>query len=207
MRKWSSRNSSAMLRATLMPWARLASAPTCPPDSARNGDRGNRCASGSRTPDPLLAILRNRGEGAAEGSRRVAAATPVAAQPAAQPAALIASGKAKPGDDRFIALKARARPNSPPRPHRSPNRRQNRPRRPPSPRKWSSAAKYVVQVGAFSSESRANAAAKSVGGSVARAGKLWRVRVCPFASEADAQGALGKAKAKGFRDAVVQRDR
>jgi len=33
------------------------------------------------------------------------------------------------------------------------------------------------------------------------------VRVGPFASDADARGALGKVKAKGFRDAVVQRDR
>ena len=67
--------------------------------------------------------------------------------------------------------------------------------------------KYVVQVGAFSSESRANAAAKSVGGTISKAGNLWRVRIGPFGSDADARGALGTAKAKGFRDAVVQRDR
>ena len=67
--------------------------------------------------------------------------------------------------------------------------------------------KYVVQVGAFSAESRARAAAKSVGGYVAKAGNLWRVRVGPFASDAEARGAHGKVRAKGFRDAVVQRDR
>ena len=66
---------------------------------------------------------------------------------------------------------------------------------------------HFVQVGAFSSEANANAAAKSVGGSVAKAGNLWRVRMGPFAGEAEARGALGKAKAKGFRDAVVVRDR
>ena len=49
--------------------------------------------------------------------------------------------------------------------------------------------KYIVQVGAFSSESRANAAAKSVGGTVSKAGNLWRVRIGPFASDADARGA------------------
>ncbi|HEY0596829.1 SPOR domain-containing protein, partial [Sphingopyxis sp.] len=78
---------------------------------------------------------------------------------------------------------------------------------PAKPAQVTTGGKYIVQVGAFSSEARASAAAKSVGGSVAKAGKLWRVRVGPFASEADAQSALGKAKAKGFRDAVVQRDR
>lgn len=69
------------------------------------------------------------------------------------------------------------------------------------------AGKYIVQVGAFSSESRANAAAKTVDGTVSKAGTLWRVRIGPFASDVDARGALGKAKAKGFRDAVVQRER
>ena len=58
--------------------------------------------------------------------------------------------------------------------------------------------KYVVQVGAFSSESRANAAAKSVGGTVSKAGNLWRVRIGPFASEADAQGGLATAKDQGL---------
>ena len=64
-----------------------------------------------------------------------------------------------------------------------------------------------MQVGAYSAESRAGAAAKSVGGHVTKAGNLWRVRVGPFASDAEARGALDKVKAKGFRDAVVQRDR
>ena len=64
-----------------------------------------------------------------------------------------------------------------------------------------------MQVGAFSTESRANAAAKSVGGHVSKAGKLWRVRMGPFASDAEARSALATAKANGFRDALVQRDR
>lgn len=135
------------------------------------------------TPDSLLSILRTKLK-AMPVPKELAAAPPVEAQPAAP----IASGKAKPGDDRMAVdaaspAKSVAQPTTTAR------------------------GKYVVQVGAFSSESRANAAAKSVSGTVSKAGNLWRVRIGPFASDADARGALGTAKAKGFRDAVVQRDR
>lgn len=134
------------------------------------------------TPDSLLSILRTKLK-AMPVPKDVAAAPPVEAQPAAP----IASGKAKPGDDRLVVEKPK--PATPAK---------------PAP---AVAGKFVVQVGAFSSESRANAAAKSVGGTVSKAGNLYRVRIGPFASDADARGALGTAKAKGFRDAVVQRDR
>ncbi|MDO9367504.1 MAG: septal ring lytic transglycosylase RlpA family protein [Sphingopyxis sp.] len=133
------------------------------------------------TPESLLNILRSKAK---------ALPVPKSAAPIAdaQPAAPVASGKAKPGDDRFVV----EGPVTTPAPSK------------PAP---AVAGKYVVQVGAFSSEARANAAAKSVGGHVAKAGNLWRVRVGLFASETEARGALGTAKAKGFRDAVVQRDR
>jgi len=134
------------------------------------------------TPDSLLSILRTKLK-AMPVPKALAATPPVEAQPAVP----IASGKAKPGDDRLVVEKAK--PATPAK---------------PAP---AVAGKFVVQVGAFSSESRANAAAKSVGGTVSKAGNLWRVRIGPFASDADARGALGTAKAKGFRDAVVQRDR
>lgn len=148
------------------------------------------------TPGSLLAILRGKVKDLPIPKGVAAASAPVAAQPAAP----IASGKAKPGDDRFIV---EGPGTTKPAPAAKPAAK-------PAPAKPAQAVvggKYVVQVGAFSSEARANAAAKSVGGSVAKAGKLWRVRMGPFANDAEAQGALGKAKAKGFRDAVVQRDR
>lgn len=154
------------------------------------------------TPESLLSILRTKAKGLPVPKAAVGA-VPIAAQPAAP----IASGTAKPGDDRFVVegpgtTKAAPKPApaAKPAPASKPAATVTKP---------ASAAggKYVVQVGAFSSETRANAAAKSVGGHVAKAGNLWRVRVGPFASEAEASGALGKAKAKGFRDAVVQRDR
>ena len=134
------------------------------------------------TPDSLLSILRTKLK-AMPVPKELVVAPPVEAQPAAP----IASGKAKPGDDRLVVEKPK--PATPAK---------------PAP---AVAGKFVVQVGAFSSESRANAAAKSVGGTVSKAGNLWRVRIGPFASDADARGALGTARAKGFRDAVVQRDR
>lgn len=138
------------------------------------------------TPDSLLSILRTKLK-AVPMSKALAAVPPVEAQPAAP----IASASVKPGDDRLAVEKAE--------PATQPAATAK-----PAP---VVAGKYVVQVGAFSSESRADAAAKSVDGTVSKVGNLWRVRIGPFASDADARGALGKAKAKGFRDAVVQRDR
>ncbi len=65
--------------------------------------------------------------------------------------------------------------------------------------------KFVVQVGAFSNQANAKAAAAKTGGSASLAGKLWRVRMGPFASEADARAALAKAKSAGYSDARIQR--
>ena len=155
------------------------------------------------TPESLLAILRNKAKALPVPKAAVVAATPAAAQPAAP----IASGTAKPGDDRFVVEgpgttkpAPTPAPTAKPAPVAKPAAAAARPAA-------AVAGKYVVQVGAFSAESRANAAAKSVDGHVTKAGTLWRVRVGPFASDAEARGALGKVKAKGFRDAVVQRDR
>lgn len=138
------------------------------------------------TPDSLLSILRTKLK-AMPVPKAPTAAPPVETQPAAP----IASGTAKPGDDRLAIQKPKpaAKPATPAKPVPAVS------------------GKFVVQVGAFSSESRADAAAKSVGGTVSKAGNLWRVRIGPFASDAEARTALGTAKAKGFRDAVVQRDR
>ena len=153
------------------------------------------------TPESLLAILRNKVKGLPVPKAAVAAA-PVIAQPAAP----IASGKAKPGDDRFVIEGTGAiMPEAKPAPAAKPAAA----RKPASATTGQpvAAGKFVVQVGAFSAEGRANAAARSVGGHVTRAGNLWRVRVGPFANDAEARSALGKVRAKGFRDAVVQRDR
>ena len=155
------------------------------------------------TPESLLAILRTKAKALPVPKAAAVTVAPVGAQPAAP----IASGTAKPGDDRFVVdrretIKPAPEPASATKPtvvvKPAATAAKSRP---------AVAGKYAVQVGAFSAESRADAAAKSVGGYVTKAGSLWRVRVGPFASDAEARGALDKVKAKGFRDAVVQRER
>lgn len=167
---------------------------TNPPQAERAQLRAGRAVPERiATPDSLLAILRNKLK-----------TLPVPGRGAtAQPAAPAASGPQKPGDDRLEVKKpaavAPAKPASAAKPV---------PAKPaPAAKPASAAGSYFIQVGAFSSEDRANAAAKSVGGSVVKAGNLWRVRAGPFASDAEARGAIGQVKGKGFRDAVVVRDR
>jgi rare lipoprotein A len=65
--------------------------------------------------------------------------------------------------------------------------------------------KWAVQVAAFSTRDRANAAAAKLGGQVSPAGKLWRVQMGSFATQAQAQAALAKAHAAGYKDARIQR--
>lgn len=73
----------------------------------------------------------------------------------------------------------------------------------PAPRPVA-AGGYAVQVGAFSTRANAEKAAREVGGSVAPAGKFFRVRIAA-ASDAEAKAALGKAKRAGYADAHIQR--
>jgi rare lipoprotein A len=65
--------------------------------------------------------------------------------------------------------------------------------------------KWSVQVAAFSTRERAAVAATKLGGQVSQAGRLWRVQFGPFATQAEAQAALAKAKAAGYSDARIQR--
>lgn len=67
------------------------------------------------------------------------------------------------------------------------------------------AGDYFVQIGAFSSQARADAFARKAGAEVVSAGNLWRVRVGPYADEGSARAALGPLAAKGYRDARVTR--
>ncbi len=62
----------------------------------------------------------------------------------------------------------------------------------------------VVQIGAFSSEAKSNEIARKLGGGVAPAGKLFRVRMGPFTSRGQAEAALAKAKAAGYSEARIQ---
>lgn len=133
------------------------------------------------TPLSLLTILR------AKAKELPVPATAPAAAATIDPPPPVASAKAKPGDDRIDLGTSTAKPTTSAPPAKDGN--------------------ILVQVAAFSSEARAAATAKAVGGTVSQSGNLWRVRMGPFASEAEAQAALGRAKAKGFRDAMLLHDR
>lgn len=151
------------------------------------------------TPDSLLAILRNKLKSVSI-SRNAVESTPVTVQPAPP----VASGAAKPGDDRIAVGDGKSAPK---KPEAKPAPTKPAPATKAATKPAQAAGPYAVQVGAFSSETNASSAAKSVGGSIVKTGKLWRVRMGPFATDGDAKAALDKAKAKGFRDAAVIRDR
>jgi rare lipoprotein A len=68
------------------------------------------------------------------------------------------------------------------------------------------ASGYYVQVAAFGSKERASALAKSLGGSVASTGNLWRVRIGPYASANQAAQARDAVAARGYGDARVVRE-
>ena len=74
----------------------------------------------------------------------------------------------------------------------------------PAPAPAAQTGKFAVQVGAFSNQANATAAASKVGGSVSAAGKLWRVRMGPYATAAQAKAALAKARSAGYSDARIQ---
>lgn len=147
------------------------------------------------TPDSLLVILRNKLKALPAPKNAPTAAAPARPGPSARPAKPATPAPQPSGDDRFIVEGPGARPAPAPAPAPAPVAK-------PAP----AAEAYIVQVAAFSSEARARSVAKSAGGTVSRAGNLWRVRVGPFASQSDAQAALARVKGKGFRDAVVMRD-
>ena len=66
------------------------------------------------------------------------------------------------------------------------------------------AAPLIVQVGAFSSLDRAQALARRIGGTVATSGSVHRVRLGPFATEAEAQAAVTRVRSMGQPGAVIQ---
>ncbi|MEC3911274.1 septal ring lytic transglycosylase RlpA family protein [Sphingobium sp. CR2-8] len=62
---------------------------------------------------------------------------------------------------------------------------------------------YVVQVGAFSAQARAEALAKTLGARAEASGGLWRVRLGPYPTQQAAQGGVKAAAAKGFENARI----
>lgn len=169
-----------------------------PPESERAQLRaGLSVPERLETPDSLLSVL--RAKAATMTPPRGAAAVAV---PAPRPVPPTASRRddvdAPPSGDRFIVEGGgTSTARTAPRPV------------PTEPAAQSAAAMgdYVVQVAAFGNKSRADAAARKVGGTVVQAGSVWRVRLGPFEDEKGAQAALSNAKAKGYSEARIMRDR
>ena len=82
-----------------------------------------------------------------------------------------------------------------------------RPTPTPTPRPGVQAAqgRFVIRVGTYGNKANAEAAVKKTGGAASQSGKFWIVNIGPFASEAQAQTALAKAKRAGYSDARIQR--
>lgn len=60
---------------------------------------------------------------------------------------------------------------------------------------------YFIQVTAVSDRDRAGEIAEMVAGRIEPAGQLWRVRMGPYKSEADATSALAQVRSDGYQDA------
>ncbi len=67
----------------------------------------------------------------------------------------------------------------------------------------SSAGDFVVQAASFSSKANAQRMANKIGGFVEQSGRYYRVRQGPYASRGQAEAALAKLKAAGYRGAKV----
>ena len=150
------------------------------------------------TPPSLLAALRRNlkpGEASPTVASKPNKAKPVVAPTVPTAVANIAGAQFDPPD--AAPMKAKPKPSAVALP--APvvaNTRADAP---------SIASEYFVQIGAFSSQARADALAKKASGSVVSAGNIWRVRVGPYESEESARTALGPLAAKGYRDARVTR--
>lgn len=87
---------------------------------------------------------------------------------------------------------AKSRPSPPAKPAATPKPV------PPKPPIVEKSGRYIVQVATFSSQERADVAAKKLGAMISPSGALFRVRLGPFASEAAARAAVNMAAAKGY---------
>jgi rare lipoprotein A len=133
------------------------------------------------TPRSLVNVLQRKLD-AQEGVTRVAVQTAPDPAPEAKPA--------KPGPVKLT--KPAAKPQVEPKPDKK-------------PAALAAAGAFNVQVGSFASKANADAVASKLGTAVTQTGKLWRVRMGPFAERAEAEAALARARAAGYRDAQIQK--
>ena len=65
----------------------------------------------------------------------------------------------------------------------------------------------MVQIGAYSNRANADSVAQRLGAEVVSSGNLHRVRLGPYATEAQAQAAITRARSLGYPGGVIQRTR
>ncbi len=149
--------------------------------------------SGARTtPAPRQASIANQASGTQPQNgrfiRESGNAANVAAQPATAPRSASQTGRAVTRDGEFIREDQDSR----------------------APRNTSSAdgAGYVVQLASFSNKARADQLARTMGASVQQSsdGALFRVRLGPYSSEAEAQRGLATVQQRGYPQARIFRE-
>lgn len=160
------------------------------------------------TPRSLLGVLTRKLE-AQEGIVR----PPAAPEPEPAPAP-VATPEVKPAAKPAPKPEAKPRPEVKPAPGPVPKPAASpapaaapKPAVQPAPRPAAQPGqgRYTVRVGTYGNKANADAAMKKTGGKATQSGQLWVITVGPFASEAQAQAALAKARAAGYSDARIQR--
>ena len=147
---------------------------------------GQRAPERLAPPKSLLEVLR----------RRLAEKSGPTNSMAKQAPSAVAKAELPPSD-RPLPAKARPGKSAPPKEVKA---------TPPPPAKPAAAkpsGAFALQVAAFSNRASADATARKVGGMVSAAGRLWRVRIGPFATRAEAGTAQTRVRKAGFPDAQV----
>lgn len=175
-----------------------------PPEAERAALRtGQAAPQRMDTPPGLLAALR----------RKLGLEPPVGDLPVTiRPADVVSGAAPKPAIPVKPAFKPVAPPKSVPKPVPKPAPRPAAPAPEPAPtaepeaRPVAAAGRLYVQIGAYAQRGNAEAAARKAGGSLVRAGSLWRVRSGPFSAGDEAERALAKARGAGYAGARIVRD-
>jgi rare lipoprotein A len=166
-----------------------------PPEQERALLRtGQAAALRMDTPPGLLAALR----------RKLGVEPPVSDLPVSIKPADVATVAPKPAAPRKPAPPAKLAPKPAPALDSAPAAAS--PAQTPPARQAAASGHFYVQVGAFAQRGNADAAARKAGGTLVRAGNLWRVRSGPFSTGTEAQGALAKARAAGYAGARTVRE-
>ncbi len=181
-----------------------------PPEVERAALRsGGRVPERMETPEGLLKVLRRK-------LADQAPLLPPPSTPPTMPGRLAVEQNAAPAQGPASAPKAISPVSPPSVPLPSPTPKSEpkvpvtsqaitKPAKAAAPVPGTTRGKELVQVGAFSVEANARKSAANLGAGVTKLGKLWHVRMGPFANRAQATAALEKARAAGYSDARIQR--